>query len=184
VLAVAICAVPVAAADNAAGLAAASRGDYAQALTIWKPLAEQGDAVAQYNLGVLYERGQGVGADAVEAMQPSAPVLHDHIRTKGMKGAENQKTNVIERLDLAMGDVEKGFAEADRVFEAEYEVPKVQQAHIEPHVCAGTDDRRDICRIGDSVCITAAEPETVASLLLSRKYRHYFYFARFGINLF
>ena len=30
--------------------------------------------------------------------------------------------------------MEKGFAEADQIFEDEYEVPKVQQAHIEPHV--------------------------------------------------
>ena len=30
--------------------------------------------------------------------------------------------------------MEKGFAEADRIFEQEYVVPKVQQAHIEPHV--------------------------------------------------
>jgi putative selenate reductase molybdopterin-binding subunit len=30
--------------------------------------------------------------------------------------------------------VEKGFAEADFIFEGDYEVPKVQQAHIEPHV--------------------------------------------------
>jgi putative selenate reductase molybdopterin-binding subunit len=36
------------------------------------------------------------------------------------------------RIDI--GDVEKGFAEADQIFEAVYDVPKVQQAHIEPHV--------------------------------------------------
>src|SRR5712692_8842621 len=49
--------------------------------------------------------------DPVQAMAPTAPILHDHVRTKGIKGAGADKpSNVIERLDLAMGDVEKGFA--------------------------------------------------------------------------
>ncbi len=36
----------------AEGVAAYERGDYATALREWRPLAEQGDAEAQYNLGV------------------------------------------------------------------------------------------------------------------------------------
>jgi TPR repeat protein len=42
------------------GLAAAYAGDYATALREWKPLAEQGDADAQFNLGVMYYKGEGV----------------------------------------------------------------------------------------------------------------------------
>ena len=42
--------------------------------------------------------------------------------------------NLAADIHIDIGDVEKGFAEADHIFEAEYEVPKVQQAHIEPHV--------------------------------------------------
>src|SRR5205807_8097860 len=56
--------------------------------------------------------------DPVEAMRPGAPVLHDHVRTKGVKGAD-QPTNVIERLELGMGETEKGFAEADVIVERE-----------------------------------------------------------------
>jgi putative selenate reductase molybdopterin-binding subunit len=40
--------------------------------------------------------------------------------------------------------VEKGFAEADEIFEAEYEVPKVQQAHIEPHVVSRIGTRMTV----------------------------------------
>src|SRR5215467_4915000 len=43
--------------------------------------------------------------DPVEAMAPNAPILHDHVRTKGIKDAADKPTNVIERLDIAMGDV-------------------------------------------------------------------------------
>ncbi|MFN8384806.1 MAG: molybdopterin cofactor-binding domain-containing protein [Anaerolineales bacterium] len=39
--------------------------------------------------------------------------------------------------------MEKGFKEADEIFEAEYEVPKVQQVSIEPHVCVTYWDEDD-----------------------------------------
>jgi TPR repeat protein len=43
-----------------AALSAALRGDYATALGLWRPLADQGNARAQRNLGVMYHNGQGV----------------------------------------------------------------------------------------------------------------------------
>jgi len=46
----------------------------------------------------------------------------------------NRKKNLAAEIRIDIGDVEKGFSEADEIFEAEYAVPKVQQAHIEPHV--------------------------------------------------
>jgi CO/xanthine dehydrogenase Mo-binding subunit len=75
--------------------------------------------------------------DPVEAMKPGAPILHDHVRTKGIKGAE-QPSNVIERLDLAMGDVAKGFAEADVIVEHEYDTKPMHQGYIEPQSCVAT----------------------------------------------
>ena len=47
-------------ADFAKGLSAYTNGDYEIALREWTPLAERGDAKAQYNLGVMYENGEGV----------------------------------------------------------------------------------------------------------------------------
>jgi len=75
--------------------------------------------------------------DPIEAMKPGAPVLHPHVRTKGIKGAD-QPSNVIERLDLAMGDVEKGFAEADVIVEREYDTKPMHQGYIEPQACVAT----------------------------------------------
>ncbi len=51
------------------GFAAYERGDYATALREWRPLAKQGNAEAQFNLGVMYERGQGVTQDYAEGVQ-------------------------------------------------------------------------------------------------------------------
>ncbi len=51
--------------------------------------------------------------------------------------------NLAAEIRIDIGDVEKGFAEADEIFEGEYEVPKVQQAHIEPHVALTSWDEDD-----------------------------------------
>ncbi len=47
--------------------AAYERGDYAQAFKIFKSLAEQENAQAQSNLGVMYDTGRGVTQDAKAA---------------------------------------------------------------------------------------------------------------------
>jgi TPR repeat protein len=49
------------------GVAAYDRKDYAAALWIFRPLAEQGNASAQNNLGVMYAIGNGIPQDYVEA---------------------------------------------------------------------------------------------------------------------
>lgn len=56
-----------ASADFQTGLTAYQRGDYATALREWTPAAEAGNATAQLYLGLMYERGQGVGANPAEA---------------------------------------------------------------------------------------------------------------------
>jgi TPR repeat protein len=49
------------------GAAAYARGDYATAVRLWRPMAEQGIADAQLNMATLYEHGQGVPQDYVMA---------------------------------------------------------------------------------------------------------------------
>ncbi len=49
-------------------VAAYQRGDYATALRLWHPMAEQGDSDAQFHLGVMYESGQGVLRNDAEAI--------------------------------------------------------------------------------------------------------------------
>ena len=55
--------------DYDKGLKAYQSGDFATALKEWKPLAEQGNAAAQYNLGVAYYKGKGVTQDYAEAVK-------------------------------------------------------------------------------------------------------------------
>jgi CO/xanthine dehydrogenase Mo-binding subunit len=79
--------------------------------------------------------------DPVEAMKPDAPILHDYMRTKGVKDSD-KPTNVVERYELGIGDVEAGFKEADVTVEREFDTKPMHQGYIEPQGCvaATTED--------------------------------------------
>jgi uncharacterized protein len=49
--------------------AAYQKGDYATAFRLLTQLAEQGDAFAQHNLGIMYDNGQGTPQDYAEALK-------------------------------------------------------------------------------------------------------------------
>src|SRR4051812_3012908 len=53
----------MASADVKTGVDAWQRGDFGAAVAEWRPLADRGDADAQYNLGQAYKMGRGVPAD-------------------------------------------------------------------------------------------------------------------------
>jgi hypothetical protein len=55
------------AADFATGLNAYNKGDYTAAAKEWRPLADQGVAAAQFNLGLMYYDGHGVPLDFAQA---------------------------------------------------------------------------------------------------------------------
>lgn len=62
-IAIASVAAPVSAQSVKAGIEAWQRSDYADAVAIWRPLAESGDADAAFNLGQAYRLGRGVPLD-------------------------------------------------------------------------------------------------------------------------
>jgi TPR repeat protein len=53
--------------DIAAASVAYGSGDYATALRLLRPLADQGNTIAKYDLGVMYKFGWGVPQDYVIA---------------------------------------------------------------------------------------------------------------------
>ncbi len=66
-----------------------------------------------------------------DAIAASAPILHEDLRTKGVK--DSGPTNVASRIAFGKGDIEKGFAQADVVVERTYRTQTVHQGYIEPH---------------------------------------------------
>jgi putative selenate reductase molybdopterin-binding subunit len=71
--------------------------------------------------------------DAMDAQKENSPIIHDE--PEYVNFAESDAShNLAAHIHIDIGDVKGGFSEADKIFEADYEVPKVQQVHIEPHV--------------------------------------------------
>ena len=67
------------------GMRAYNTGDFAKALEIWGPVAENGDAVAQYSLGKLLENGgAGVPRDAAAAVK-----WYQRSASQGISAAQN-----------------------------------------------------------------------------------------------
>ncbi len=76
--------------------------------------------------------------DPVEAMKPDAPILHDYLRTNGGKVGEDKPTNIHTKYELNMGDVEKGFSDADVIVEREFDTKPMHQGYIEPQSCVAS----------------------------------------------
>jgi xanthine dehydrogenase molybdenum-binding subunit len=70
---------------------------------------------------------------APEAMQESAPILHENLKTKEFGEQTGRVSNVSEHFRHKLGDIEQGFAEADVIVEREFNTATVHQGYIEPH---------------------------------------------------
>ncbi|MFC2065093.1 molybdopterin-dependent oxidoreductase [Chloroflexota bacterium] len=80
--------------------------------------------------------------DPSESQLPDSPILHDETEFVNFADSDPRK-NLAAKIRIDIGDVEKGFSEADEIFEADYTVSKVQQAHLEPHVVVTYWDEDD-----------------------------------------
>ena len=69
--------------------------------------------------------------DVEHAMDPGAGVIHDEPDSTGIYDAAH---NIAGHILREVGNVEKGFQEADFIFENEYRTPRVQHCSLEPHV--------------------------------------------------
>jgi CO/xanthine dehydrogenase Mo-binding subunit len=76
--------------------------------------------------------------DEIEAMKPDAPVLQDDLITQGVTPAPTKASNVAKRVEFALGNTAKGFAEADVIIDREFKTKPVHQAYIEPHACVAS----------------------------------------------
>src|SRR5690242_12050229 len=69
--------------------------------------------------------------DVDEAMKPDAPLLFEDMITRGVEPAPTKPSNVSKRLEFSIGDLDKGFSEADFVIEKEFKTAAVHQGYIE-----------------------------------------------------
>lgn len=88
--------------------------------------------------------------DERDSMKDGAPVIHDE---EDMTGAHDASRNVVHEINAHVGNVEEGFAEADRIFEQTFRVHQVQQTPIEPHISISywDSDERMVIRTSTQV---------------------------------
>ena len=70
--------------------------------------------------------------DVRAAMAEDAPLLDQTRTTKGLGEEDGKPSNTAQHFRFERGDIEKGFAEADYIFEQEYTTETVHQGYIEP----------------------------------------------------
>jgi CO/xanthine dehydrogenase Mo-binding subunit len=79
--------------------------------------------------------------DVQQALNPGATLVHESIKlpTSGFADLVEIKpvegTNVCTHFRLNRGDIDKGFAEADHVFDDTFTLPATQHSFLETHAC-------------------------------------------------
>jgi putative selenate reductase molybdopterin-binding subunit len=117
--------------------------------------------MAREKIKVEYELLPAV-FDENEAIAEGAPVIHDE---PDMEGAHDASRNISHFIEAAVGDVEKGFAQADHLFEQKFYVHQVQQVPIEPHICIGYWDPDERLVLRSSTQVPFHSRRMVAPLL-------------------
>jgi CO/xanthine dehydrogenase Mo-binding subunit len=98
---------------------------------ISRSVAEEAAELLEINYEVLPH-----AIDVDEAMKEDAPLLFEDMITRGIEPPPTKPSNISKKLEFAIGDVEKGFAEADVVVEKDFKTAAVHQGYIEPHACS------------------------------------------------
>ncbi len=79
--------------------------------------------------------------DVHESLKPGAMLVHESIKLPNSGFADLAElkpvegTNVCTHFKLDRGDIEKGFAEADHIFEDTFTLPATQHSFLETHAC-------------------------------------------------
>ena len=101
-------------------------------------------AVAAVNLQIAEEALNAIEVEyevlppvltAPEAMKKDAPLLHDDLSTESLGSPVEGASNIASYARYELGDIDKGFSEADEIVEGEFYTKTVHQGYIEPHTC-------------------------------------------------
>ncbi len=101
---------------------------------------------ALQRIEVEYEELPAV-MDVQEALRKEAPLIHETVRIPDHGFADLAEirpvegTNVCTHFKLRRGDVEKGFAESDYIFEDTFTLPTTQHCALEAHACIASVER-------------------------------------------
>jgi CO/xanthine dehydrogenase Mo-binding subunit len=73
--------------------------------------------------------------DVLQAIQPGAPILHENLANYPGVNPDHIDGNICYRTTVAWGNIEEGFAQADRIYEHTFRTNTVHQGYLEPMAC-------------------------------------------------
>ena len=154
------------------------RGDYATAMKLIRPLAEQGNVSAEYNLGTMYYNGEGTRRDYAEAMKWYRMAAErgdvESARRVGFMNANGQGVdkNEAEAVKWYRMAADKGDPESQNNLGVIYSSGKgVKEDHVQAHKWftiaaarfpASEKDKRDKAMKNSELLAKKMKPEEVA----------------------
>ena len=78
--------------------------------------------------------------DIAAAMRPDAPLLHEHVYTKGVEPRPRAPSNVCSRVAIVRGDAARALREAAATAQASVKVDTAHQGYLEPQVTVAQVD--------------------------------------------
>ena len=101
--------------------------------------------------------------DIAAAMAADAPVLHDHVITKGVEPRPRAPSNVCSRTVIARGDAARALAEAPMTARASVKVDTAHQGYLEPQVVVAQVDANGFATVWAST-----QGQFTAELMIAR----------------
>ncbi|MBI4271231.1 MAG: xanthine dehydrogenase family protein [Candidatus Rokubacteria bacterium] len=103
--------------------------------------------------------------DLAAALAPGAPLVHEAWATYTAIPILHREGNVCNRARIVVGDVERGFAEADRIFEHRFRTAMVHQGYTEPRAAVAAWDSSGQVTVWSNTQLPFEIQNTLAEIL-------------------
>jgi CO/xanthine dehydrogenase Mo-binding subunit len=113
---------------------------------------------------VVYEALPAV-LDLDAALAPDAPLIHEEWASYSTLPILHRDGNVCNRARIVVGDVERGFEEADRIFEHRFRTGMVHQGYTEPRAAVAAWDSSGQVTVWSNTQLPFEVQNTLAEIL-------------------
>lgn len=103
--------------------------------------------------------------DLAAALAPGAPLVHEEWASYTALPILHRDGNVCHRARIVVGDVERGWAEADRVFEHRFTTAVVHQGYTEPRAAVAAWDSAGAVTVWSNTQLPFEIQNTLAEIL-------------------
>ena len=103
--------------------------------------------------------------DLDAALAPGAPLLHEEWASYSAIPILHRDGNVCNRARIVVGDVERGFEEADRIFEHRFRTGMVHQGYTEPRAAVAVWDSSGQVTVWSNTQLPFEVQNTLAEIL-------------------